>query len=173
MAAVQQTRQEQQQHQEQQQEQQDQLELQSLLLLPNDVWERVLTITDPKDICSLGCSSMHNSHLAGSKRRGVLLARHCGRLQLRVVRQCMRARSTFVSNTCSRQQLDSREASQAQILATLQVCLEACRFGLRARSYCAYSFNTCSCAQHKPSSTSLGVLLHICSCAELVPLLAC
>lgn len=121
MADLGHTRQEQQQHEEQQQEQQDK----SLLLLPNDVWEHLLTLTDPKDICALGCSSTHNSRLAGSKRRGVLTARHCGKLQLRVVRQSMEARSNFVGKTCTREELDSREASQAQILETLQVRLAA------------------------------------------------
>lgn len=110
-------------HQQQQQQQEEDAasEEKSLLRLPNDVWEHIMTTTDPKNICRVGCSSQTLSRLANRKRRGVLLARHWGRLQLHVVRQSMQARGDFVSKLCSRQGLDSREASQAHILDTLQV----------------------------------------------------
>jgi hypothetical protein len=103
-----------------QQQQQAILE-QSLFHLPNDVWQHILSKTDPKDICALGCASQLTTRLSDSKRRGVLLARLCGRLQLRAVRHSMHTRGTFVAKTCSKEHLSDRESCQADILATLQV----------------------------------------------------
>jgi hypothetical protein len=94
---------------------------QSLLHLPNDVWQHILYSIDPTDICALGCASQLATRLSSSKRRGVVLARHCGRLQLRAVRHSMHTRCTFVAKACSKEHLSDRETCQADILATLLV----------------------------------------------------
>jgi len=93
----------------------------SLLWLPADVWGCIMSCLCPRDVCVFSCSTSKALQIADSRRRGVLLARHWGRLQVRAARQHMRARSTFVRDTCSMAQLLSRESCQAQILETLQV----------------------------------------------------
>lgn len=98
----------------------------SLLWLPADVWGCILSCLCPKDVCAFSCSTSKALHIACSRRRGVLLARHWGRLQVRAVRQHMQARGSFVRDTCSMEQLHSRESCQAQILETLRVCKMLC-----------------------------------------------
>lgn len=92
-----------------------------LLWLPPDMWGCILAAVDPKDVCALAAASHHAARLAASRRRGVLLARLTARVHLRAVRQGMQARSTFVSKTCSLEQLESVETCRAQLLEALQV----------------------------------------------------
>ena len=92
-----------------------------LLLMPADMWGCILSYLCPKDVCVFATANSYAAKLAQRQRQGILLARHCSRVQLRSVKHKMQARSNFVLTACGLQQLYERDVCQSHILDALQV----------------------------------------------------
>lgn len=93
----------------------------SLLSLPLDALGYIMTILEPRDVCSFACAAHHTAILSHARRKSVLLARSCGKVHLRLVRYRMQARSTFVAHYCQLEHLADRETCQGRLLKSLKV----------------------------------------------------